>query len=632
MNTMVLEQEKMLATQELRNLFPLKTTRKLEYELEYEPGNQELPCAVCASVQVKDGTMHIAEAHGDNIITYTKPLGQEDAAIEMLNWLKQAARQRYLQWIAAGIQEKDHPENVLSRLWLEEDIVPFVIRKQADVHEQTLQEQVMDVISKFDENDIVRTQLNEKHEVQVSELVTLEDYQKITSPEDFTLLTELAQALQGKKLVFINATPQGGGVALMRHALIRLLRLLHVDAHWYVLQPKKEVFTITKAKFHNVLQAVASRETELTLEDKALYEAWMQENAAALEDVFKQADVIVIDDPQPAGLIPYIKQANPDVKVIYRSHIQIVGSLASQEGTPQHTTWSFLWDKIRDADYFVSHPMKVFIPNNVPDEKILYMPATTDPLDGLNKPLTQGQMAIYLKLFNELLLQEKQTPLDEERPYIIQIARFDPSKGIPDVLEAYKKLREMLKKQRKPIPQLVITGNSSIDDPDGMPVYNHIKKLLQSESYERLADDVKVVRLPHRDQMLNALLRGSKVALQLSIKEGFEVKVTEALMKGKPVIAYNAGGIPLQIQDGITGYLVERGDTTLVAQHLYNLLTDESAYQRMSEAACEYAGKDYLTIPNAISWLYLAGQLVRGEKVEGNCQWVRALVGEKYRK
>ena len=124
----------------------------------------------------------------------------------------------------------------------------------------------------------------------------------------------------------------------------------------------------------------------------------------------------------------------------------------------------------------------------------------------------------------------------------------------------------------------------------------------------------------------------SKIALQLSIKEGFEVKVTEALMKGKPVIAYNAGGIPLQIQDGITGYLVERGDTTLVAQHLYNLLTDESAYQRMSEAAYEYAGKDYLTIPNAISWLYLAGQLVRGEKVEGNCQWVRALVGEKYGK
>ncbi|MFL5693760.1 MAG: glycosyltransferase [Ktedonobacteraceae bacterium] len=622
---MIIEQEKALAIQDLHDLYPLKVTRGLEYE----PGDQELPWAVYASMQVKDDALHLAEAHDGNIITYTKPLGQEDTATEMLNWLRQAAQQQYLQWIAAGLREEDQPENVFSRLWLEEDIVPFVIRKQEGVHEQSPQEQVMNVISQFGENNIVHTQLNEKHEVQVSELVTLEDYQKITPPGDFTLLTELAQALQGKKLVFINATPQGGGVALMRHALIRLLRLLHVDAHWYVLQPKKEVFTITKAKFHNVLQAVASRETELTLEDKALYEAWMQENAAALEDVFKQADVIVIDDPQPAGLIPYIKQANPDVKVIYRSHIQIVGSLASQEGTPQHTTWSFLWDKIRDADYFVSHPMKVFIPSNVPDEKILYMPATTDPLDGLNKPLTQEQMSIYLKLFNYLLLQEKQTPLDEERPYIIQIARFDPSKGIPDVLEAYKKLRKMLEKQRKPIPQLVITGNSSIDDPDGMPVYNHIKKLLQSKSYKRLADDVKVVRLPHRDQMLNALLRGSRIALQLSVKEGFEVKVTEALMKGKPVIAYNAGGLPLQIQDGVTGYLVERGDTTLVAQHLYNLLTDEGAYQRMSEAACESAGKDYLTMPNAISWLYLAGQLVRGEKVEGNCQWVRALVREK---
>jgi glycosyltransferase involved in cell wall biosynthesis len=234
-------------------------------------------------------------------------------------------------------------------------------------------------------------------------------------------------------------------------------------------------------------------------------------------------------------------------------------------------------------------------------------------------------MSIYLKQFNALLLLEGQTPLDEERPYIIQVARFDPSKGIPDVLEAYRKLRDMLEKQQKPIPQLVITGNSSIDDPDGLPVYNLVKRILESEPYTDFVDDVKVVRLPHRDQILNTLLRKSEVVLQLSLKEGFEVKVTEALMKGKPVVAYKVGGIPLQIQDGITGHLVEVGDITQVARHLYDLLTDESHYQRMSKAAAELAGKDYLTIPNAICWLYLALQLVNGEKLEGHYQWVRAL-------
>jgi glycosyltransferase involved in cell wall biosynthesis len=363
----------------------------------------------------------------------------------------------------------------------------------------------------------------------------------------------------------------------------------------------------------------------LTQEDKAIYDAWLKENASAFEDVFREAHVIVIDDPQPAGLIPYIKQANPDAKIIYRSHIQIVGRLASQAGTPQHTTWNFLWEKIQLADYFVSHPLKMFIPDNVPAEKIFYMPATTDPLDGLNKPLTEDQMSTYLKLFNALLLQEGQTPLDEQRPYIVQIARFDPSKGIPDVLEAYRKLRDMLEKQLKPIPQLVIAGNSSIDDPDGIPVYNLVWRILQSELYTDFADDVKVMRLPHRDQILNTLLRESEVVLQLSIKEGFEVKVTEALMKGKPVVAYRVGGIPLQIQDGITGHLVEVGDTTQVAQHLYDLLTDKSKYQRMSTAAAELAGKDYLTIPNAICWLYLALESLSNEKLEGHYQWVKTL-------
>src|SRR6266566_1581709 len=584
-----------------------------------------IPLPTYAGIEVKDDTIHIAEACGDNIITHKRALLHQDAAAEVLNCLKQATQQRQLQFVAASLRENDQLKNMISRLWLQEDIVPYVIRRQDAAHQLTLEELVKDVVSRFDENNIVCPALSATHEVQVAELVTLEDYRKTASQEDFALLQELAHTFQGKKLVFINATPRGGGVALMRHALIRLLRLLHVDAHWYVLIPNKEAFDITKPKFHNVLQAVAAPGTELTQEDKDVYDAWIKENASAFEDVFRQAHVIVIDDPQPSGLIPYIKQANPDAKIIYRSHIQIVGSLASQPGTPQRTTWSFLWEKIQFADYFISHPMKMFIPDDVPAEKIFYMPATTDPLDGLNKPLTEDQMSIYLKLFNALLLQEGQTPLDEERPYLIQVARFDPSKGIPDALEAYMKLRDMLEKQQKPIPQLVITGNSSVDDPDGIPVYNLVKRILESEPYADFADDVKVMRLPHRDQMLNTLLRKSEVVLQLSLKEGFEVKVTEALMKGKPVVAYRVGGIPLQIQDGITGHLVEVGNTTQVAQHLYDLLTDKSKYQRMSTAATELAGKDYLTIPNAICWLYLALQSLSNEKLEGHYQWVKTL-------
>src|SRR5260221_5763683 len=99
----------------------------------------------------------------------------------------------------------------------------------------------------------------------------LADYQLITPPEDFSLLLTLARRFEGKKLVFFNSTAQGGGVALMRHALIPLFRLLRVDAHWYILHPSKAAFDVTKTKFHNVLQAVANKDVELTLEYKSSY-------------------------------------------------------------------------------------------------------------------------------------------------------------------------------------------------------------------------------------------------------------------------------------------------------------------------------------------------------------------------
>jgi glycosyltransferase involved in cell wall biosynthesis len=474
------------------------------------------------------------------------------------------------------------------------------------------------------EEPIATAKLTADNEVETVPVAMLADYQLITSPEEFSLLLTLAQRFAGKRLVFFNSTAQGGGVALMRHALIPLFKLLDVDAHWYILLPNQDVFDVTKTKFHNVLQAVADKGVELTLRDKRLYNAWIQENADKFASVFQQADVIVIDDPQPSGLIPSIKRINPRAKIIYRSHIQLEAGLADQPQTSQHITWSFLWKYVKEADCYVSHPVREFIPANVPAKKVVLMPATTDPLDGLNKALTEEQMVDYLNYFNRILFDEKQQPLDTNRPYLAQIARFDPSKGLPDVIESYRQVRERLMGEDQPVPQLVLAGNGSIDDPDGHPMHHATLELLRSERYADLAGDVKVARLPHMDQLLNTLLRKCRVALQLSRKEGFEVKVTEALMKGKPVIAYKAGGIPLQIRDGLDGFLVEVGDTGQVAQHLYELLTNNDLYRRMSLAAPGLASKDYRTVPNAICWLFLAVYLLEHGKIEGQYQAVKA--------
>lgn len=513
--------------------------------------------------------------------------------------------------IATSFSEKTAFEKLAARLWLEEDIVSFIVKDTDHNGSINVEERLKLVSSNFDQHNIANIRLTPENEVIVTDLVTFNDYKLVTSQKDINLLLALVKKCKGKKISFINATPQGGGVAIMRHALIRLFKLLGIDVHWYVVTPDEEVFTITKRKFHNILQAVYDPRVMLTEQEKKQYNRWIKQNTLIFRNVFETSDIIVIDDPQPSGLIPYIKEINPKVKIIYRSHIQIEAALANKKGTPQQKTWQFLWENIKRADCFVSHPIKQFIPKEVVKTNIAFMPATTDPLDGLNKPLTEEHMHYYLKLFNKFLQEEEQFPLDFIRPYIIQIARFDPSKGIPDVLASYLALSKLCKEKGYAVPQLVITGNGSIDDPDRAPIYAMAMDILHTQEYVDIKKDVKVARLPHIDQLLNTLLRKSKMALQLSTKEGFEIKVTEALMKGKPVIAYRTGGIPLQIKDGVNGFLVKPGNTDQVAKHIFDLLTDEKLYNQMSKAAEKHYDHSLLTIPNAIRWLELGTNLLK---------------------
>jgi alpha,alpha-trehalose phosphorylase (configuration-retaining) len=539
------------------------------------------------------------------VLTSEKVFSERLAAGDILSKIKQIAQEKNIKFIAAGLSES--PGNLSSRLWLEEDIVPVELQGSYSAAELSQKAK-----EGFDNGDLAKIDLRQNNEVEPSKLVSLEDYKAACEEGEFETLLALAKKFHGKRISFFNSTPQGGGVALMRHALIRLYRVLGVDAHWYVLHDRRpEVFEVTKVKFHNVLQAVSDPTIVLTEEDKSVYNSWIEENAADWTDVFAKSDVIVIDDPQSSGLIPYVKKANPSAKIIFRSHIQIVARLADQAGTPQNITWGFLWSNIKDADLFISHPIKDFIPKEMAEKNPFLMPPATDPLDGLNKPLSKDQNDYYLKVFDKILIQEGQEPMDRQRPYLIQIARFDPSKGMPDVIESYAALRKRLSEEGKILPQLVIVGNGSIDDPDAVPIFNLVKEMILRKNDHDLSRDIKVVRIFHMDQLLNALLRNCKVALQLSLKEGFEVKVSEALMRAKPVVAYNSGGIPLQIQEGVSGFLVEAGDIATVARRLYELLTDDELYSRMSMAAEKFARHDVLTPANAIKWLTLATQLLK---------------------
>lgn len=124
-------------------------------------------------------------------------------------------------------------------------------------------------------------------------------------------------------------------------------------------------------------------------------------------------------------------------------------------------------------------------------------------------------------------------------------------------------------------------------------------------------------------------MSNAKVALQLSTREGFEVKVSEAVHKGIPIIATKAGGIPLQVQDKKSGFLVEPGDYRAVAQHMYDLFSDRELYQNMSDYAAKHVSDEVSTVGNALAWLYMADSLAQGKKLLPDSAWINDMAREE---
>ncbi|KAE8366441.1 UDP-Glycosyltransferase/glycogen phosphorylase [Aspergillus caelatus] len=580
-----------------------------------------------------------------------------------------------------------------SLLWLELDIIPIVLHKaeehvswgiyEQDISYKSLDEQAESIARKcirfFGPSKAPVPEIGLRGLVEVDaafhvKLTRLADYEETVGPPTWTAVNKYASDLKQRrvKIAFFSATPQGGGVALMRHAMVRFAKAIGVDLRWYVPKPRHGIFRITKNN-HNILQGVAAPGTRFTKEDRDILSGWVLENAkrywlgaegtkipALLDKLGPQvypwlarhgpppphwfqkngplvppweggADVIIIDDPQLPFLIPLIKQETPDRPVIFRSHIQIRSDLTDTPGTPQAEAWELLWEAIKQADLFISHPVHAFVPKDVPQEKLGFLPAATDWLDGLNKPMTDWTASCYGRVFNSKCREQYMTNIafpDEE--YIVQVARFDPSKGIQDVLISYEAFHRRLVDSRPDLrpPKLLICGHGSVDDPDGSLVWDNTLDFIE-QHLKHLQSLICVMRIGPNDQMLHTLLSRAKVALQLSTREGFEVKVSEALHIGKPVIGTRAGGIPLQIQHGKNGFLVNVGDTDAVAEHLFELWTDRELYDRMSSYAAKSVSDEVSTVGNILSWLYLASKLSKGEKIQPNGSWINDMAREE---
>jgi glycosyltransferase involved in cell wall biosynthesis len=443
--------------------------------------------------------------------------------------------------------------------------------------------------------------IGKNHRVAVDckfKIAELQDYKTFTDPDVWKEIIDLSKKVndQNKSIVFFNSTPRGGGVAIIRHSMIRFMKLLGIDARWFVMKPNPTVFEITKKKIHNVLQGVSNE--PLTEEDKCIFTEWSQSNVIENWNESLNASIIVIDDPQPSRMIPYLKKLNPKTKFIYRSHIQLRSDLIDTPGTTQFYTWNYLWENIKLCDIFISHPIPEFIPTCVLQSnlQLVKLPACTDPIDGLNKHI--NSLDYYQQLFNKIALEQINKKVDFSKQYFIQIARFDPSKGIPDLVKAF----HLFKTQNVNDTQLIITGHGSIDDPEGSVIYKEIIHQI-SELPLEISKDIFAVLLPSHDQLLNSILQNSFVAFQLSIREGFEIKVSESLLKGKPVIAYSTGGIPLQVKNNFDGFLVETGNFTKVSELMTRITTDRSLFDRLSKNAKEFDRNWVLTPTCSLSYI-----------------------------
>ena len=346
----------------------------------------------------------------------------------------------------------------------------------------------------------------------------LEKYVPIVGAEVIDHLRHLAEPLRGSRVVHVNSTREGGGVAEILSWLIPFKQELGLETSWEVIEGGPEFYQCTKS-FHNGLQGAP---VAIPPRQLAAYEQTNRDNAERLRGLLSEADFVFIHDPQPAPLLHFCPEHKG--KWVWRCHIDL--------SRPHRAVWKYLRDWVGSYDASIWSLADFAQP--LPHPLYLIAPSI-DPLSQKNRDLYPGEVDAVFDRHG----------LDPDLPLITQVSRYDRFKDPLGVIRSYQLAREYT-----PL-QLVLAGGGAADDPEGEEVLREVR--------EAAGDDpnIHILLLPadsHRE--INALQRASTIVLQKSTREGFGLTVTEALWKGKPVIGGNTGGIRLQVINHQTGFLV----------------------------------------------------------------------------
>jgi trehalose synthase len=377
----------------------------------------------------------------------------------------------------------------------------------------------------------------------------VEDYLDAAGAEAVEGVREAARAFQGARVLHLNTTSFGGGVAELLHAQLPLLRDLGLDAEWAVLHGSEEFFHITKA-VHNALQGA---EVVWTEQMRDLYWERIRDNAALLTERF---DFVFVHDPQPAGMLAAMEEeGRREGRWLWRCHIDL--------SSPFEPVWAY-FERLVDRFDAAIFTMEHFARPGLERPVVAFIPPSIDPLSNKNNDVTPDMVLGIVQHYG----------IDIDRPMMTQVSRFDPWKDPLGVVDVYRQVRSAV-----PGLQLLMVGSMADDDPEGA----HYLELTRTHA----GGDPDVHLLTNLDGIgdleVNAFQRASDVVVQKSIREGFGLVVSEAMWKGKPVVGGNVGGIRLQIEDGRTGFLVDSVDAC--ADRTSALLGDADLRERLGEAA-----------------------------------------------
>ena len=384
---------------------------------------------------------------------------------------------------------------------------------------------------------------------------TLADYTHLVGRDLIEQIRALAEPLKGARVVHVSATAFGGGVSEILYTLGPRMKDVGLEAEWQVIYGREEFFNATKL-MHNALQGAPE-----DLSDEQ-WDTWRRYNEMNARELVGGWDVALIHDPQPAALHSLVPEKAKGW--VWRCHIDM--------SSPNPGTIERLLPYIREYPQSLFH-MEAYVPGGM-DGHVNVVPPAIDPLAPKNMALSPEDAAYVCEQFG----------IDVDRPMIAQISRFDPWKDPLGVIDAYR-----LVKEKMPAVQLALVGSMASDDPEGWDYFNSTIAHADGDPDIHILNNFNNVGAIE----VNAFQAQADVVIQKSTREGFGLTVTEAIWKGRPFIGGNVGGIPLQIENGISGYLVDSVEGC--AARTLDILKDPALGKALGRRGKEHVRKHFLT-------------------------------------